>query len=88
MLKEAIRLWLNGGAWALLYVFLQEHLGFLVYYAGSSWTLFGGEGLSLSGDPRVTLDLKERLTSKVRAALVLDIPRSKAATTFLRRSSE
>jgi hypothetical protein len=43
----------DGGAWALLHILLQEGLGFLVYYAGSSGALFRGEGLSLSDTPSV-----------------------------------
>ena len=87
VLQEAASL-ADGGSWALLYILLQEGLGFLRYYAGSSWALSGLKRPSLASHPRVALDLKERLTSKVRAAWAFDIPRSMAATIFLRRSSE
>jgi hypothetical protein len=72
----------------LLYVLFEKELGFLVCLAGSSRALFGREGVSLSDGRSVSLGTEERLTSNRRVASALDIPRSKAATIFLRRSSE
>ncbi len=87
MLQEATSL-ADGGTWALLYVLFEKELGFLVNLAGPSRALFRLKGVSLTDPSSVALDLKERLTSKVRVAWALGIPRSTAATIFLRRSSE
>jgi hypothetical protein len=78
----------DGGAWALLYVLFEKNSGFLVCLAGSSGALSGLERFSLASDPSVALETEERLTSNRRVASALNIPRSKVATIFLRRSSE
>jgi hypothetical protein len=55
VLKEATSL-ADGGAWALLYVLLEEGLSFFVCLAESSGAPIGGEGISLSDGPSVSLD--------------------------------
>jgi hypothetical protein len=71
-----------------LEVRFQKPPGALVHLGLGSRTLLRGEGASLLGQLDVALETEERLTEKARAASLLVMPRRRASTIFLRRSSE
>ncbi len=78
----------EGGRGAFFEVRFQQPPGTLTDLWLGAGTLLRGEGASLLSQLGVALDTEERLTPNERAASLLVVPRRRASTIFLRRSSE